>query len=192
MVELERVTSRPASVRGYVIRAFRDAAGELWGAGGLADIAARMPEASRIEAFRDRLSTEWIDEAHVIAWCFATWEGPAGRDKPAYFRFVQRQTDLGFGRVRRFLLSVATPLKLLAKAPELWSLDHSHGKMECEAEERRASLVLRDHPYTETPQARATIAEAFRYTLALTRAKDVTESHALDRPGMMTVRLKWK
>jgi hypothetical protein len=186
------VTAREPAVRGYVIRAFREAAGEIWGDAGLQDIAARMPEASRLDAFRERMATEWIAEAHVIAWCFATWEGPANRDRPTYFRFVQRQTDLGFGRVRKFLLGVATPHRLLAKAPELWKLDHTHGALVCTAEENRATLVLRDHPYTETPQARATIAEAFRYTLSLTRTKAVEESHALDTPGVMTVRLKWK
>ena len=53
-------------------------------------------------------------------------------------------------------------------------------------------IVLRDHPYTETPQARAGYAEMVRYVIELTRAKDVTETHSLLAPGVLEIKVRWK
>lgn len=153
------------------------------------DIATRMPEASRVEMFRE-LPTEWVLERDIIAWCFATWEGPANRDRLRYTEFIQRQTDLGFGRIRRFLISIASPGMLLQKAGDLWKQDHTHGDLKVDMEPKKATLTLRDHPYTETPQSRATIAEVFRYTISLTRTA-VFETHKLQEPGVIVVSLRW-
>jgi hypothetical protein len=164
----------------------------MWGEDGLRDITDRMPPSSRGEMLRETGSErEWIAEAHVIAWCFAVWEGPANRDRAIYFELLKRQTDLGFGRIRRFFLSMATPSMLFAKAPSMWSQDHTHGTLECAVEGTSAIVTLRDHPYTETPQARATIAEVFRYTISLANARGVTESHALEQPGVLRVKIRW-
>ena len=58
-------------------------------------------------------------------------------------------------------------------------------------EGKRAIFLLSDHPYTETPQARATMAEILRYNIELTRAKNVTETHARRVDGALEVKVKW-
>ena len=52
--------------------------------------------------------------------------------------------------------------------------------------------MLRQHPYTETPQGRAGIAEMLRYILELSRAKGVTETHSLVAPGVLEIKVRWR
>ena len=50
---------------------------------------------------------------------------------------------------------------------------------------------LHDHPYVETPLLRLAVAEAFRAVVALTRAANVTETHA-PRGAPLLVNLRWE
>jgi hypothetical protein len=177
-------------IKRFYLVAFHQAAREMWGEDGLADIRARMPAREGDEAFAVHLPV-WVQERLVIAWCFALWEGRADRNRARYVAWLHRVTDLTFGRVRRLLLSVATPAKILGMAGELWRADRTHGTLEGSVDGKRGVFVLSDHPYTETPQARATMAENFRYTIELTRAKNVTETHARRIDGALEVKIKW-
>jgi hypothetical protein len=91
-------------------------------------------------------------------------------------------------------LSLASPATLLSRAGAIWKEDHTHGTLDVELHDggKGTSLRLREHPYTEIPQARAAIAEVLRYDVALTRAKNVTESHRLEREGVLLVRVQWE
>ncbi len=175
----------------YYFRAAIDATRDLWGDDGLADVAARMPARERAEFFAEPLP-EWSPTRAMIAFNFALWEGPAGRDKPLYFTWVRRVTDLSFGRVRKLFLSMATPERLVLGAGEMWKADQNVGTLVGHVEGRCGTLVLRDHPYTETPQARAGISEMLRYILELSRAKAPVSSHALVAPGVLRIKIRWK
>ncbi len=170
------------SARGYLLTAFRTAAADVFGAEGaaaLAMIAIPTPP------------PKWIPEADLIAGAHALWEGPARRERARYNAFIQRQVELGSGRVQRMLLSLASPRRVIDRAPAIWSSEHTHGELTVDQlGERSAILRLGEHPYVETPQARATIAEVFRHIVSLTRAGEVSESHALER-GVLVVRLSW-
>jgi hypothetical protein len=178
------------SLKRYYLVAFHQAARERWGEEGLADIRGRMPEREGGEAFAEH-PPAWVPERVIIAWCFALWEGLAGRERTRYVIWLHRVMDLSFGRVRRLLLGMAAPERLFTMAAKLWKDDHTHGLLEGHFEGKRGVYVLRDHPYTETPQARATIAEIFRYTIELSRAKNVTETHARRIDGALEVKLRW-
>jgi hypothetical protein len=54
------------------------------------------------------------------------------------------------------------------------------------------TLVLRDHPYTETPQGRTAITEMLRYIVELSRARSPTATHALVSPGVLQMKIRWK
>ena len=153
----------------------------------------RLDEATRKRTFELEGSPgKWAPEADLIACAHAIWEGPARRDRALYNKFLQRQVNLGTGRVQRALISLASPKRILDRAPSIWSSEHSHGTLTVEHHsDTSASLRLSEHPYVETPQARATIAEVFRYVLSLTRANEANESHALEG-DVLRVRLTWK
>lgn len=174
--------------------AMPEAASIVWGPEALGTIAAQLPADVRRDTVEQPSAATWMPERFVIAWSFAVWEGPAARDKEAFKRFLRCQVDLTFGRVRRALLSLASPAALLSRAGAIWSEDHTHGALDVEMHDggKSASLRLRDHPYTAIPQARAAIAEVLRYDIALTRAKNVTESHRLEGDGVLLVRIAWE
>jgi hypothetical protein len=177
-------------IKRYYLAAFHQTVREMWGEDGLADVRTRMPPREAEEAFADHLSA-WVPERLIIAWCFALWEGRADRNRARYVAWLHRVTDVTFGRVRRLLLSIATPEKIFRMAGELWRADRTHGTLEGTVDGKRGVFVLSDHPYNETPQARATMAEILRYTIELTRAKNVTETHARRIDRTLEVKLKW-
>jgi hypothetical protein len=177
-------------VKRHYLAAFVQAAQERWGDEGLADIRARMPPGEADEAFAPR-PPAWVPERVVIAWCFALWEGRVDRDRARYVAWLHRVMDLSFGRVKRLILGMAAPEKLFVLAEKLWRDDHTHGTLTGECDGKRGVFVLRDHPYNDTPQARATIAESFRYSVQLTRAKNVVETHARRVDGALEVKLRW-
>jgi hypothetical protein len=175
----------------YYFRAALDAARQLWGDPGVQDARARMPERERAEFFADPLP-EWCPTRAMIAWNFALWEGPARRDKARYFPWVHRTTDLSFGRVKKLFLSMATPEKIITSAGELWRADQSSGALDGLVHGNCGTLVLRDHPYTETPQGRTAITEMLRYIVELSRARSPTATHALVSPGVLQMKIRWK
>jgi hypothetical protein len=171
------------------VRASRDAAREVWGEEGLADVARRMPEPERKAFFADPLP-EWVPERAMLAWGFASWEGPGQRSRRHYVPWLHRMTDLSFGRIKKILLGMANPARVLLAADELWREGHTHGRMEVHIDGTRATMLLRDSPYVPIAQGRASIAENIRYIVELSRAKGVTETHGLAN-GALQIKLQW-
>lgn len=175
----------------FYATACSDALREIWGADGVEDVKRRMPARERDEMFAEHLPI-WFPERPLIAFNFALWEGPCGRDRERYFRWLRRQADLSFGVVKKLVLSMASPRKIIESAGELWKADHTHGVMEgrCEGD-GHGTLVLRDSIFVDTPQARAGISENLRYIVELAGAKGVVEKHSLLPPRALEVRLRW-
>ncbi len=175
--------------------AFRRAIVDVWGDAARDAVLARLTGEARDAFVRDAASeSPWFPARHIIDWAFAVWEGPANRSRDAMATFVRRQWDLSFGVVRRTLLHLAAPAPLVARLPQLWKQDNVGGELEAslDAGGLGATLLLRDTPFVETPQGRASVAEIYRHAFSQTRAKDVTEHHALDGARQMMVRLRWK
>lgn len=183
-------TSEP-KLKSYYAVAARDAALWAWGQGGLDEIARLMPERERGEIFAEVLPP-WIPERSLIAMGIGMWTGPAKRSRPDYFRFLHKTTDMSFGRVRKAILGVGSPEKVISMADELWKSDHTHGSWETHVAPNRARMVLFGHPYCDTPHGRTSLAEQIRYIVHLTRAREVTASHGLLKPGAMEITLRWK
>ncbi|HVU02928.1 MAG TPA: hypothetical protein VHE30_14310, partial [Polyangiaceae bacterium] len=134
---------------------------------------------------------DWIPLGDLIAWHVAVWDGPARRDEAVMIRHIHATVDLGFGRVKRLLLSLATPHTLAPRVVALWSDEYSTGRLETsELEEKSIHLTLRDHAYVDVPLMRFVIAEVYRYVLSLTSAKNVTSVYAV-RDGALVVILRW-
>jgi hypothetical protein len=183
-------SGEPKLKRFYAV-ASCDALREIWGTDGVADVTRRMPERERHEMFAENLPI-WFPERPLIAFNFALWEGPCDRDRERYFRWLRRMTDLSFGVVKKLVLSMASPRKILESAAELWKADHTHGVMEgrCEGDDH-GTIILRDSVFVDTPQARAGMAENLRYIMELGGAKGAIEKHALVPPRTLEVRLRW-
>jgi hypothetical protein len=175
----------------YQVAAAREAALWAWGPGGVDEIASHMPERERGEIFAEILPP-WVAERALIALGFGIWNGPAKRSKPEYFKFLHKQTDLSFGRVRKVLLGVASAEKIISMADELWKADHTHGSWETHVAPNRARMRLTGHPFADTPHGRTSLAEQIRYIVQLTRVREVTASHGLVAPGAMEITLRWK
>src|SRR4051794_21782478 len=116
--------------RGTQLLAFRAAAIETWGEGGWSEACALLDRETRDALLGRRVSPAgWVPERHMMALADAVFAGPAGRGVAAYHAFVGNQVKLGFGRVRRMLLHLAPPERVLERAPELWRHDHTDGEL---------------------------------------------------------------
>jgi hypothetical protein len=177
-------------IKRFYVAASRDAVRDLWGESGLADVASRMAAFDR-DAMLDPQLPAWVRERALIAFSFALWEGPVGRVRTRYERWLHRMTDMSFGVVKRLVVSLASPEKILESAGAMWKADHTHGVMTGRCDGRRGVLTLADSPYIETPQGRAATAEMLRYILQLAGARGVVEKHALVPPGILEVKLRW-
>lgn len=182
------------SVRSIIVPAFRSTMLAMWGEPGRDRIAALLDEEARGELLREvAADRDWFPARHLIAWTFAAWEGPAGRRREEMAEFVRRQWDASFGVIRRLLVHMAAPTMVIARLPAIWKQDHSAGALTATVDEdgRAATIEISDTPFVDTPHARASMAETYRHGLAQTRARNVTESHALDGPRRMRIRLRW-
>lgn len=175
--------------------AFRRAVVDLWGEDGRERTIANLVGEARDEFIQDSVGTSrvWFPARHIIAWAFAVWEGPAERKRDRMAEYIRRQWDLSFGVVRRVLLHMASPQSVVPRLPELWREDNTAGELEASLDDGRtsATLYLSNTPFVETPHARASVAEVYRHAFAQTRAKNVTEAHALEAPHRMMIRLRW-
>ena len=151
-----------------------------------------MPARERGESSPSPLPP-WIAERAVIALGFARLERPGGRQRRrSTSHGCTSTTDLSFGVVKRLLLSMASPRKVIESAHELWAADHTHGVMEGRWEsDTRATLLLRDSLFVQTPQARTGMSEMLRYIMELAGARGAIEKHGLLPDGALEVRLRW-
>jgi hypothetical protein len=166
----------------------------LWGTSAWQEIVDRLPAETRDALVVDGLvvAVGWVPERHLVKLAQAVHDGPAQGSPDAYREFVGQVIALGFGRVRRLLVQFAPPSAVLKRAPELWRHDHTHGDLSV-VEREGGSIVHVNHEIlTSTPLSCATCAEMFRAITAITRARNVTETHFLERPGRLRVELSWE
>lgn len=193
-------TTGEPRARGSVIHGFRAAIVDLWGESALASLASRLPLSTRaatIDALV--LPFEWVPLEHIAAWHDVLWAGPCAGDEHELARLIARSMELGFGRFKSALFSAITLDRLLARAPELWRWQHTHGELSiAAADESSCTFVLRDHPYIDMPTSRRVTAESYRSVMALAGAKDVRMAWG-DRPTgpasrsrELVVQLTWK
>ena len=200
--------------RGTILHGFRAAVEDLWGERAVADIAARLPLATRVATIDTLvLPFEWIPIHHGIAWHEAMWAGPARADERELARLVSRSIDLGLGRFKAAFFAGVTKERLVERAQELWRWQHTHGELTVSVEETSGTVVLTGHPYVDHATSRRLTAESYRaiVVLALGEERDVrvawgsgTASSASQasvggaaRPGdprtpALIVRLNWR
>ncbi len=172
--------------------AYRQAAKDQWGNEGLAAITAEISEDAR-ESLQLRDDDGWLPESYVVQFCEAMWNGPAARDERSFREVCGRMVDLGFGRARKLLLSVATPHGLLRRAGDLWREELSNGRLVAYGTGDTAGvLTLHDHRWTESPVMRLALSESFRHAVSLTGAKGVVDRHAQNDSGALVVHLVWR
>jgi hypothetical protein len=170
---------------------FRAACEQMWGAAGYKRLCDSLPPDVSERTAGLRPLPEWVALEDLIAWHVAVWNGPARRDERIMTEHIHATVDQGFGRVKRFLLSMSTPRSLAPRVVSLWSNEYSIGRLEANfAEERSVRLTLSDHAYIDTSLMRYVISEVFRYVVSLTKAENVTSVHAL-RDASLVVVLRW-
>ena len=154
-------------------------------------ISERLPPDVRERTAGLRPLPDWIPVDDLIAWHVAVWNGPAKRDEKIMLEHARCTVDLGFGRVKRFLISMATAQTLAPRVAALWNDEYSTGALEVAAlEPTSVTLVLHDHPFVGNQLMRTVIAEVFRYVLSLGRTKSVSGVHAV-RDGKLMVVLRF-
>lgn len=178
--------------RGTILAGFREATVHCFGEDGLARVSAELPaEVYERTVERIVLNVGWYPERYVLAWYEALWSGPCDHARDKFVMVLDRMMDCGFGRVRRSLLSFASPSVIFNRAPSLWRYDHTHGDLTSECGAGVGRVRLAHHPYTENPLSCLAIAEIYRYCVALSRAKAVSETHYRDESGVLIVRIRW-
>ncbi len=186
-----KVSEPSHSIRYYQLGASVDAAKQQFGDEATAAVVQAMPEDVQKTISDISTAMSWIPVENLITWTFGVWEGPAERSRDTMVEYTRRQVDLGFGRVRRALLTMVSPKMLLNRAPELWDRDNRGGRVTVEVDDKQAVWTLSDHPYCETPHARASMAEVLIYCIEMTRAKNVSGTHGLYL-GSLRVTLRWQ
>ncbi len=184
-------TGEPCS-RGTIFVAYREATRALWGDEAIERLVRAMPEDAGRAFLSTQSSDEWVPERHVITIADAAWDGPCERDRVTFHRLIDQMIELGFGRVRRILLSLANPPILLRRAADLWREDHTHGTfgyvpLAVDA----ARITLRDHPYVDSPVQRDAFGEGLRYAMSLCNVRSVTAEATPAPPGALYVLLRW-
>jgi hypothetical protein len=181
--------------RGTLLHSMTAGVLDVWGEDGLRDVISRLPEETRAVTTGPSFTTlSWYPTRYVLDWDVAKMAGPARGDEAAFRRSVTRTIDLGFGRIRRSLLSFATPTMMAERAAQLWRHDHTHGELSVDTSGRReghAVATLRGHPFATTPLGRMAFAEVIRHVLSLSRARNVRESHAPGGGDALVVTLTW-
>jgi hypothetical protein len=162
----------------------------MWPGEGLQQIVAALPAEVRERTAGLQPLPEWLPVEDLIAWHVAVKGGP-GQDDTAFKQHVHATIDQGFGKVKRLLLSLATPHTLAPRAAALWRDEYSSGHLRAHAIDKRCvALTLRDHPYVHHPLMRSVISEAYRYIVSLTSARIVTAEIA-GRTDELTIRMRW-
>jgi hypothetical protein len=119
------------------------------------------------------------------------WNGPAGRQAQVFRDFVALTIDLGFGRVKKFFLSMATPAMLAERSERIWREEFSTGRLKgTMLSSTLATLLLIDHPFTESAVTRVVAAESFRRVVSYTVTTPVREVHTMTPEGLL-IRLRW-
>jgi hypothetical protein len=175
------------------LAAMKRAAVLLWGDEGLNDIARGLPDDTREEFFRVVQTDPWIAARHYIKWMYVAHEGPARLSLPKTREYIDRIFDFSSGIVLRSMLRMADPVAITLRLGSMWKEENTHGELAASVDDggRSATLRLSGSPYTETPQTRGGIVEQYRYAFSMTRAKDVTATHALEKPSTLVCRIRW-
>jgi len=179
--------------RRFYVQPMKRAAVLLWGDDGLNQIAAALPDDTREEFFRVVQSDPWIAARHLIAWMYAAHQGPSQLSLPKTREYIDRIFDYGSGVILRSLLHMADPVALVPRLGPLWKKENTHGELTGSVDPggKSATFRLTGSPYTETPQTRGGLAENYRYAFSLTRAKNVRETHSLEKPETLVFRIRW-
>jgi hypothetical protein len=180
--------------RGISLHGMRAAASEIWGDAGLVAIADRLSLEARGATVDDIvLPVSWYPTRFIGEWVHAVWEGPAGQVDESMCAFMERGVELGFGRMRRFFLRLASLELMAARAPDMWRYEHTHGTFAAELRPDRRGVILsvRDHPFVRDPLTRRTESAVYRHILELSGLRDVRETHAAEGQDTLVVRVTW-
>lgn len=178
-------------VRRRSLLGFRAACELMWGADGVRTVAEALPADVRERTHGLAPLSEWLLVDDLIAWHVALRDG-LGRDDAMFTRHVHKTIDQGFGKVKRLLLSMATPHTLAPRAAALWRDEYSTGRLTAKSiDDRTVTLTLSEHPYVHHALMGSVISEAYRYIVSMTAAKVVT-AQTMVRNDELTVRMQWK
>jgi hypothetical protein len=170
---------------------FRTACEQMWGPEGLESVRRGLRRDVRERTAGMLPLPDWLPVDDLIDWHMAVWNGPADHSEALFMRHVRMTVDQGFGRVKRFLLSVSTPRTIAPRVSALWRDEYSTGQLEVSRiEDRNVELSLIGHPYVEIPLMQSVIAEVYRHVVSLTQVRDVTGVHAV-REGKLVVVVRW-
>jgi hypothetical protein len=163
----------------------------MWGARGLEAISRGLQADVRDRTAGMLPLPDWIPLDDLIQWHMAVWDGPAERNERVFTKHIRTTVDQGFGRVKRFLLSMSTPQTLAPRVAALWRDEYTTGQLAVDRiDERSVQLSLRDHPYVDIPLMQYVISEVYRYVVSLTQVSDVSGVHAV-RDDALVVVLRW-
>ncbi len=171
----------------------REAVTDLWGDAGLEAVGRALPpDVRRLTVDLPVVPDEWLPAMSAMAWFVAVWETCANRQTKDFSAFIDRQTELGFGRVRKFFLSYATPKLVVSRAAALWRDDNTAGELVALPDGPYGGIAeLRNHIYATTPLSRLAITELIRSILSRCRAKDVTGRSVLLPDGTLRMHFAW-
>ena len=190
---MKAATPEPQVRRRY-LATMRAATLSMWGQEGLDAVAAALPEdVRRATVAAPVVAEEWLPSRFVMDWVTAVWATRAERQPKVFAQFIDLHTELGFGRVRRFFLSFATPDMVVEKASALWK-DDNRGGGELVVTARgpgRATMELRDHVYATTQLSRFCITELIRAILVRSRAANVSARGTLGANGALVMHFLW-
>jgi hypothetical protein len=180
----------PPRIHGTSVHGVRAAAVRAFGEAGVR--ALRVSDAAR-RAIVDAivLPGDWIPEALFIEVYEALFRERLESDEARLASFVGDAIGMGWGRVKRALVAMATPEILWRRAGSLWREEHTTGTLRATLAERQATITLEDHAYADSNVTRRVHAESMRYIISLSRVKNAKATHGLDGRRNLVVRVTW-
>jgi hypothetical protein len=183
---------REPCTRFFMVSAYRDATRVLWGEAGVTRLAAALLPSEATLLLSSQPPETWIPTRQFELITQAGYYVLCERHTPTFHRWVDHVVELGFGRTRRLLLSLANPPMLLRRAAELWREDHTHGTLGyVPLAVDAARLTLRDHPFVSSPVQRMAIAEGLRHAMSMTNVRSVTAEESTGPANALHVVLRW-
>jgi hypothetical protein len=169
----------------------RPAVEEVWGKPGVDAVRAALPPEYLASTGGLVPADEWVPVPFVVAWNDAVWEGPAARDRRVFREYVKATVHHGFGRVRKFFLTLATPELLVEKATEMWRAEYTTGELTSRLDAPgRASFVLKQHPFVLNATSSEVLAEAFRCVGMYTTRAPIRQQMTRDGT-VLRITLNW-
>jgi hypothetical protein len=152
----------------------------------------RLVDADLRSALTDPLPSSWYPEEALRQMLTAMNRVVANGDKDVFLRLMEEATDLGIQHFFRILVRIGSPAFVLKRVPTMWrQIRRGAGKVEVEADDRRATLRYTEFPWFSDPLYRLMTLGSLAAVVRLCAGRDANLAIVDHGPDWLTVRIEY-